>query len=114
MSRKNDIKRLIVNHERRLQKLKEQQAIEGRSADPKILIEIEDIEKTIDWDDLSDKSERWIWYYEAGAAAHNVLIQATARNLAGNIVPIKDKNAICSILGLSNDKFDPIFIVPVG
>jgi nitroreductase len=81
---------------------------------PLNIIIVLDIEKTIDWDDLSDESERWIWYYEAGAAAHNVLLQATARNLAGNIVSINDKSAICSILGLSNDKFDPMFIVPVG
>jgi hypothetical protein len=81
---------------------------------PLNIIIVLDIEKTIDWDDLSDESERWIWYYEAGAAAHNILLQATARNLAGNIVSINDKSAICSILGLSNDKFDPMFIVPVG
>ncbi len=39
------IKRLIENHNRRLQKLKEQKALFGISADPKIDIEIEDIEE---------------------------------------------------------------------
>lgn len=43
MSQKDDIKKLISNHGRRLQKLKEQQALHGTSTDPKILIEIEDI-----------------------------------------------------------------------
>lgn len=38
---------LIANHNRRLQKLKEQKALEGISVDPKILIEIEDIEAQI-------------------------------------------------------------------
>lgn len=47
MSREDDLKELIVQHKRRLQKLREQQAREGISADPKIFIEIEDIEVTI-------------------------------------------------------------------
>lgn len=47
MSHKN-IERLIVNYERRLQKLREQQSLEGRSIDPKILIEIEDLEAAIE------------------------------------------------------------------
>jgi len=44
MSAKNDLKKLIANHRRRLQKLKERQALEGLSVDPTVLIEIEDIE----------------------------------------------------------------------
>lgn len=43
----SDIKRLIEAHTKRLQKLKEQQAIEGTSCPPKVLIEIEDIEKKL-------------------------------------------------------------------
>ena len=45
---KEDIKKLICKHNRRLQKLKEQVAIAGHSVDPKVLIEIEDIEATIE------------------------------------------------------------------
>jgi hypothetical protein len=48
MSRQDDIKRLIINNSRRLQKLKEQLAFEGTSADPKISMEIEDIETEIE------------------------------------------------------------------
>jgi serine/threonine protein kinase len=44
MPDQDHIKRLLTNYSRRLQKLKEQQALEGISIDPKILIEIEDIE----------------------------------------------------------------------
>lgn len=44
MSAKDDLKKLITNHRRRLQKLKERQALEGLSVDPTVLIEIEDIE----------------------------------------------------------------------
>lgn len=45
---KDDIKNLITNHQRRLQKLKEMQALHGHSVDPKILIEIEDIETRLE------------------------------------------------------------------
>jgi CheY-like chemotaxis protein len=44
VARRDDIKNLIQNYDRRLQKLKEQKALAGRSVDPAILIEIEDIE----------------------------------------------------------------------
>jgi hypothetical protein len=47
VSRQDDIKKLITNHQRRLQKLKELQALQGLSIDPKILIEIEDIETEV-------------------------------------------------------------------
>lgn len=44
MSREDDIRRLIVKHTRRLQKLKEKKAELGISTDPSLDIEIEDIE----------------------------------------------------------------------
>ena len=48
MSQQNDIKNLIKTYNRRLQKLKEQQAVQGITVDPKIPIEIEDIEVEIE------------------------------------------------------------------
>jgi hypothetical protein len=48
MLRSDDLERLIINYTRRLQMLKEQKAIMGISADPRILIEIEDIEAEIE------------------------------------------------------------------
>jgi nitroreductase len=81
---------------------------------PLSIIIVLDIENTNKWDDLSADNVRWIWYYEAGASAHNVLLQATSRGLAGNIVHVQDKDAVCSLLNLDNEKFDPMFIVPVG
>ena len=48
MTRQDDIKKLIRNHNRRLQKLKEQQALHGLDAPPKILLEIEDIETELE------------------------------------------------------------------
>ena len=81
---------------------------------PFCIIPVLDIENTNKWDDLSDDSVRWIWYFEAGASSHNILLQATSLGLAGNIVPINDKAAICSLLRLNEEKFDPMFVVPVG
>lgn len=81
---------------------------------PLCIIPVLDINKTNQWDDLSHESLRWIWYYEAGASAHNVLLEATSLGCAGNIVPIKDKDTICSLLRLEKEKFDPMFIIPVG
>ncbi|MCB0208828.1 MAG: response regulator [Anaerolineae bacterium] len=53
--RQDDIKKLIIEHNRRLQLLKEQQARQGISTDPRIIIEIEDIEAKIE--ELQDKSK---------------------------------------------------------
>ncbi|MCB0191464.1 MAG: ATP-binding protein [Anaerolineae bacterium] len=48
MTQNNDVKQLIASHQRRLHKLKELQALAGASVDPRILIEIEDIETKIE------------------------------------------------------------------
>ena len=47
MSQKDNLKKLIKNHHRRLQILKEQEALHGLDVPPKILMEIEDIEAKI-------------------------------------------------------------------
>lgn len=47
MSGKAHLKKMIVNYSRRLEKLREHQALYGLSVDPKIIIEIEDIEAQI-------------------------------------------------------------------
>ncbi|MBN1219776.1 MAG: hypothetical protein JXM69_12675 [Anaerolineae bacterium] len=44
MSREDHLKKLIANYSRRLEKLQEEQALHGLDTNPKILIEIEDIE----------------------------------------------------------------------
>ncbi len=48
MSRKTDLQQLIINHTRRLQKLKEQQALKGHDAEPALLIEVEDVEAQLE------------------------------------------------------------------
>jgi nitroreductase len=91
------------------------QATETFASDaPLNIIIVLDIALTNQWDDLSHENVRWIWYYEAGAAAHNVLLGATSLGLNGNILKINDKEAICSLLWLDSEGFDPMFVVPVG
>ncbi len=48
MSRQDDLKRLLFIRSRRLQKLKEAQALKGINAEPELLLEIEDLEEQID------------------------------------------------------------------
>jgi hypothetical protein len=48
MSRQDHLRKLIINHTRRMQILKEQQALAGRSVEPAIIMEIEDIEQIVD------------------------------------------------------------------
>ena len=83
------------------------------SSAPLLIIFVLDIENAIKWDDLSGEQFRWLWYYEAGAGAHNVLLEATAWNLSGNIASISDDNAILSVLGL-DENYDPLLVIPVG
>jgi nitroreductase len=79
------------------------------------IITVLDINKTdIDYFDWSQEWCRWIWYYEAGACSHNVMLEATARGCSGSIALISDKNTICSILHLDQELFDPMLVVSVG
>ena len=84
---------------------------------PCIIISVLDIRMTKGMiglrDDFSGEEFRWLWYYEAGASAYNVLLEATAWNLSANIVLPTDSNTIRSVLRL-NQNFLPLFIVPVG
>jgi nitroreductase len=63
---------------------------------------------------LHDYFIPWSMYYEAGASFHNVFLEATAWGLSGNVVPIEDKEAVCSLLQLDTERFEPMFVVPVG
>jgi len=64
-------------------------------------------------DDLSGENNRRFWYFEAGASAHNVLLEATAWNLSATIVLPVDTLSLQSILGLNEDSL-PLFLIPVG
>jgi len=56
----------------------------------------------------------WAMYYEAGASAHNVLLESTAWGLSGNVTPVIDKDAVVNLLGLDSERFEPLLVVPVG
>jgi hypothetical protein len=77
------------------------------------------IRNAVESDNISITSSPWIiipfwdtnvgsqsylpwWWYESGAIVHNILLEATALNLGGNVLSvITDQNALRSALGLS-------------
>ncbi len=85
------------------------------SSAPLTIVSVLDIDHTRpEWhDDFSDESIRWVWHFEAGSSAHNVLLETTACGLSANVFPVTDDESVLSILGLDDD-FDPMFVVPVG
>ena len=86
------------------------------SSSPLIIISILDLDKTRPkgHDDFSGKEFRWLWYYEAGASAHNALLEAITFNLSASVYPIKSKETILNLLELSEDKFDPLLVTAIG
>jgi nitroreductase len=71
------------------------------------------IRDTIDWDDLSDPSLRWVWTYEAGACVQNMLLDCVAWDFSTRITVIEYPDKILPSLKL-NDNFDPFVIVSIG
>jgi len=80
---------------------------------PFIIISVLDIQKTIQWDDLSSLTLRWVWFYEAGASTQNVLLEATALDCTSKISTIDTPQAILDLLRLS-DQYQPLLIQSVG
>jgi hypothetical protein len=80
---------------------------------PLSLIIVLDIKDTIQWDDLSDLSLRWIWTYEVGACIQNLLLDTEAWGYTIKIIPIDDTQEIKSILRL-DDNYDPFVVVSIG
>jgi nitroreductase len=83
---------------------------------PMIILFIIDREKTRPpgSPDLSADSLLHIWYHDAGAGAHNVMLDATAWGLKANIYEIEDQQAIIDLLKLNEDITIPILAVPIG
>ena len=84
------------------------------SSAPLILVIVLDIRNTNKWDDLSGEAIRWVWFYEAGAMAHNVVLAAEAWDLNANIVPVTDPGSLCDLLLLRETNYQPMLIVPLG
>jgi len=97
------------------QEIAEASALPSISSAPLIILSVLDLDMTrpAGKDDLSGEINRRFWYFEAGASAHNVLLEATAWNLSATIVPPLDTLSLQSILQLNED-FLPLFLIPVG
>lgn len=81
-----------------------------------IILSVLDVEKTRPkgYDDFSDPTLRWLWYYEAGASVDNVLLETTAWDLTTAILPIHDTADICALLNLDEARYEPLLVTPVG
>jgi hypothetical protein len=71
------------------------------------------IRDTIDWDDLSDPTLRWVWTYEVGACVQNLLLDTNAWDFTIKIVPIEQSDDVNKILRL-NENYDPFVIISIG
>ena len=81
---------------------------------PVTIISVLDVKQTKKtYDDVSAENVRWLWYFEAGASAHNILIEATAWNLKGTIVLPTNTSALQTLLKL-NDNQIPLLLIPIG
>jgi nitroreductase len=63
--------------------------------------------------DLSSEELHKFWYYEAGAAAHNIMLEAAVLGFKSNIAYPTNQGSIINILKLNNRQF-PLLIVPLG
>jgi hypothetical protein len=82
---------------------------------PLLIVIVLDIEKTRPdgGDDFSGPEMRNLWCFEAGAAAHNALLEAAVWDLTANTYLPTDDDAIRSTLGLEGE-FTPLIVVPIG
>lgn len=80
---------------------------------PFIIIPVLDDLKANRWDDLSGEEWRWLWLFDASSSANNILLEATALNLYGNIMLPMDLSSIKSLLKLEENQY-PLLIVPIS
>ena len=82
----------------------------GIATSPLFLVPCLNLEKA---KELSIESAKRFWYYEAGAVAHNVLLESTAWDLQSKICYPIDENAIQSSLELP-EEIIPLLLLPIG
>jgi len=63
--------------------------------------------------ELSIQSARRFWFYEAGAAAHNIMLESTALDLSSKIIYPINTDTINTILGL-DENYIPSILIAVG
>lgn len=83
------------------------------STAPVLIVIVLDVEKTKRAVDFSAEQWRWLWYYEAGSIAHNILLSSAAWDLSTSLGLVVDKELIQTTLNL-DDSFIPLLIVPAG
>jgi nitroreductase len=88
----------------------------GVATAPLIILSVLDMEKTRPegYDDFSDPALRWLWYYEAGASAENILLETTAWGLSTAILPVHDPSGLYPLLDLDETLYQPLLVSPVG
>jgi nitroreductase len=69
----------------------------------------------LNWNKTKNAGEQYLpfWYFEAGAAAQNIMLEAAALGFKSNIVLPTDNTALSSLLKLT-EGYTPLLIVPVG
>jgi len=82
----------------------------GIATSPLFLVPCLNLEKA---KERSIESAKRFWYYEAGAVAHNVLLESTAWDLQSKICYPIDENAIQSSLDLP-EEIIPLLLLPIG
>jgi nitroreductase len=84
------------------------------SSAPMFIVSVLDKKQTNrPYDDVSGNQDLWLWYYEAGASAQNILLEATAWNLSANLYTPTNLATVRTVLNV-NENFTPLFIIPVG
>jgi nitroreductase len=69
----------------------------------------------LNWNKTKNAGEQYLqfWYFEAGAAAQNIMLEAAALGFKSNIVLPTDNMTVSSLLKLT-EGYTPLLIVPVG
>ena len=80
---------------------------------PFIVIPVLDEVKANRWDDLSGEQWRWLWLFDASSSANNILLEATAQNLYGNILLPIDNERIKELLSLNQDQY-PLLLIALS
>ncbi len=90
--------------------LAEASSLPALSDAPLIIVVVLDLELA---KDLSGVWAYPFWFYEGGAAAHNIMLEATALELTSTIASFTDDEAVRSLFGVNESKV-PLVAVPVS
>ena len=83
------------------------------ASSPFIVIPVLDDAKANRWDDLSGEKWRWLWLFDASSSANNIILEATAQDLFGQIILINNDETITSLLILEDDQY-PLLLIALS